>query len=87
MATVMEQRAGTPVGRARREAAKASRLPITLADLITVLQDVVGPEDDGLVVATVQHLLGSVRLMERGIGTRQCPPRVGSRGGMHGELA
>ena len=58
MATVMDRSAVTTVGRGRPGAARPSRRPITLADLITAIQDVVGPEDDGLVVATVRHLLG-----------------------------
>ena len=62
MAIVMVRRAVTPVGRSRPGAARPSHLPLTLADLITAIQDVVGPEDDGLVAATVRHLLRSGRL-------------------------
>jgi hemoglobin-like flavoprotein len=51
MATVMEHSMVTPVGRDRSEEARPSRLPITLTDLITAIQDVVGPEDDGEVAA------------------------------------
>jgi hypothetical protein len=62
MATVRDRGAVTAVGRVRPMAARPSRLPITLADLVTAIQDVVGPGDDGLVVATVRHLLRSGRL-------------------------
>jgi hypothetical protein len=57
MATVTAHSAGTPIRRRRLGAARPSRLSVTLADLITAIQDVVGPEDDGLVVATLRHLL------------------------------
>jgi hypothetical protein len=63
MASVMARSAGTTMGTGRPGAATPSRLPLTLADLITAIQDVVGPEDGGLVVATVRHLLGAGRLM------------------------
>lgn len=59
MATVMARKAETPVGRTRPGAGKLSRAPLTLTDVITAVQDVVGPEDDRLVVATVRHLLRS----------------------------
>jgi hypothetical protein len=81
MATVIDRHAVTTVGRGRRGEARPWSLSITLADLITALQDVVGPEDDGLVVATVRHLLGAGRLTEFRSGTRRYPPRAGSRGG------
>jgi hypothetical protein len=63
MATVMDRGAVTTVGRGRRGASRPSHRPITLSDLITAIQDVVGPEDDALVVATVAHLLRSRRLI------------------------
>jgi hypothetical protein len=63
MATVVARRAGTPKGKGRPGAEKPSRPPFTLADLITAIQDVVGPKDNQLVVATVEHLLRSGRLM------------------------
>lgn len=75
MATLMARGAMTTIDRRRPGAAKLSRLPITLADLITAIQDVVGPEEDALVVATVRHLLQSGRLTALGIGTRPCPPQ------------
>ena len=59
MATVRDRGAVTTVRRGRRGAALPSHRPITLSDLITAIQDVVGPEDDALVVATVVHLLRS----------------------------
>jgi hypothetical protein len=64
----------TTVGLGRPWARRPSRLPITLADLITAIQDVVGPEDDGLVVATVRHLLRSGRLTGLRSGTRRRLP-------------
>jgi hypothetical protein len=66
MATVMEYSVVTLVGRGRPGAARPLRRPITLYDLIATIQDVVGPEDDGLVVVTVSHLLRSGRVMSSG---------------------
>jgi hypothetical protein len=66
MVTVVAHRARTYVGRGRLGAARPLRRPLTLADLITAVQDVVGPEGDGLVVATVRHLLRSGRVTGRG---------------------
>ena len=40
-------------------------LTTTLYDLIAALQDVVGPDEDTLVVATVMHLIRSQRLTWR----------------------
>jgi hypothetical protein len=80
MATVMDLCEGTTVGGGRPRATRPSCLRITLADLITAIQDVVGPEDDGLVVATVRHLLRSGRLTGRGTRTRRCPRSPRSRG-------
>jgi hypothetical protein len=71
--TVMDRGAVTTMGKGRPGAARPSHLPITLADLITAIQDVVGPEDDELVVATVQHLLWSGQLTGIRMGTRRCP--------------
>jgi hypothetical protein len=71
-ATVMARRALTSVGKGRAGAERPSHPPFTLADLITAIQDVVGPQDDGLVVATVWHLLRSGRLMQMGGRTRKC---------------
>jgi hypothetical protein len=69
MATVRAHRTGTPVGRGRPEAGRPAQLVLTLADLIIAVQDVVGPADDRLVVATVRHLLGTGRLTGHGAGT------------------
>jgi hypothetical protein len=71
MATVMARRALTSMGKGRSGAARPSRLPLILAHLISAIQDVVGPQDDGLVAATVRHLLRSGRLAGRGTGTRR----------------
>jgi hypothetical protein len=62
MATVRERGAVIPVDRGRPGATSPSHRPLTLYDLITAIQDVVGPEEDGLVVATVWHLLATGRL-------------------------
>jgi hypothetical protein len=75
MATVRARRAGTPEGRGGPGAGKPLRLPLTLADLITAVQDVVGPGDDQLVVATVRHLLRTGRLTWLAKGTRRCSSR------------
>jgi hypothetical protein len=73
MATMMDWGVVTTVGRGRSEAARPSRLPITLTGLITAIQEVVGPEEDGLVVATVRHLLEAGRLMDHGSKTHRGP--------------
>jgi hypothetical protein len=83
MATVMERSPVTTVGQGRSGEARPSRLPITLADLITAIQDVVGPADDGLVVATVRHLLRSGRLTGRGTGAHRGPPQPEETGWSH----
>jgi hypothetical protein len=83
MATVRDRSAGITVGRDRPGAARPARYPLTLADLITAVQDVVGPEDDGLVVATVRHLLRSGRLIGRGTGILRCPPQPEETGWSH----
>ncbi len=74
MGTVMDPGTVTPEGRGRPGAERPSRLPLTLADLIAAIQDVVGPGDDRLVVATVRHLLQSGWVMGRGAGICRCPP-------------
>jgi hypothetical protein len=43
-------------------AARPPRLATTLYELLAVIQEVVGPEEDALIVATVRHLLESGRL-------------------------
>jgi hypothetical protein len=70
MATVIARKAETPVGRTRPGAENLSRDPLTLTDVITAVQDVVGPEDDRLVVATVRNLLRSGRWTRCGAGYR-----------------
>jgi hypothetical protein len=80
MATMMARGAKATIGRRRLGAAKSLHLLITLYDLITAIQDVVGPEDDRLVVATVRHLLRSGRLMGLGTGSRRCSGSAMSRG-------
>jgi hypothetical protein len=68
------------VGRARLGAEKLSRRPITLADLLTATQDLVGPGDDRLVVATGRHLLWAGRLTVFGTGGVRLPSSVARRG-------
>jgi hypothetical protein len=80
MVTVMECSVVTPEGMGRPGTEKPSRLPLTLADLITAVQDVVGPEDDGLVVATVRDLLGAGRLTGAGPEPVGAPRRARRRG-------
>jgi hypothetical protein len=76
MATVMERNSVTTVGKGNPGAARPRRRSITLNDLVTAIQDVVGPEDDGLVVATVRHLLCSGLLIRLGSHSAlQCPSR------------
>jgi hypothetical protein len=56
--------------------ATALPLTITLYELMAALQAVTGLDDDGLVVATVAHLLRSGRLTWLGTdGALRCPPR------------
>ena len=62
MATVIERGEEAPATTIRPEATTPARLTTTLYDLMAALQDVVGPEDDTQVVATMVHLLRSGRL-------------------------
>ena len=62
MRTVMESCQREGVVSEVRGGETPSRLTTTLYDLIVVLQAVVGPDNDALVVATVRHLLRSGRL-------------------------
>lgn len=68
MATIMERGKEAPVTTVGPVVATPARLTTTLYDLMAVVQDVVGPDNDALVVATVGHLLRSGRLtgLERG---------------------
>ena len=62
MAPVME-RAEVATGAMRIQPAETPTcLTTTLYDLIAALQDIVGPDDDALVVATVVHLVRAGRL-------------------------
>jgi hypothetical protein len=45
-----------------REDVMPSRLTTTLYDLMTTIQEVAGPDDEALVIATIMHLLRSGRL-------------------------
>jgi hypothetical protein len=74
MATVTASSSVTPVGRCRPGAARSLPRRLTLADLVTAVQDVVGPGDDRLVVATVRHLLRSGWVMGRRTDIRGGPP-------------
>jgi hypothetical protein len=74
MATMMDRGAVTTMGRGRPGAVMPSRLPLARADLITAIQNIVGPEDDGLVVATGRHLLRSGRFTGLVTGTHRWPP-------------
>jgi len=66
MVHMMESREGVTVTTDGVVAARPSRLTTTLYALLAALQEVVGPEEDALVVATVRHLLQSGRLTWRG---------------------
>ena len=65
MAPVMERDEVTTGAMGRLRAVTPSCLTTTLYDLIAALQEVVGPDNDALVVATVEHLLRSGRLTWR----------------------
>jgi hypothetical protein len=62
MSTGMEAGEVATVATGMQRAVTPSRLTTTLYDLMAALQDVVGLEDDALVVATMVHLLQSGRL-------------------------
>jgi hypothetical protein len=62
MAPMMERTTVATGATEMSRAATPSRLTTTLYDLITALQDVVGANNDALVVASVVHLLRSGRL-------------------------
>ena len=87
MATATASSSVTPVGRTRPGAAKLSYPPLTLADVILAIQDVVGPGDDRLVVATMRHLLRSGRITRLGAGPGCHPGSARSRAGHTASLS
>jgi hypothetical protein len=62
MSHMMASRAGATMAPDGVGAARPPRLATTLYELLAVIQEVVGPEEDALIVATVRHLLESGRL-------------------------
>ncbi len=62
MSTVLEVDEMAPVARGIQRVAMPSRRTTTLYDLMAALQDVGGPDNDVLVVASVVYLLRSGRL-------------------------
>ena len=74
MYTMMEPNEVEGVARRGRGGAMPSHLTTTLYELLAAIQDVVGPDDDTLVVATVGYLLQSGRLTWlRQASVRLCP--------------
>ena len=71
MATVLEGGEMAPVAAGIQRVETPSRCTTTLYDLMAALQDLVGPDDDALVVATVVHLLRSGRLTVLGTASKQ----------------
>jgi hypothetical protein len=61
MRTVMDASEEKSVETVVTEAGTSATMTITLYDLIAAVQDVVGPNNDALVVTTVQHMLRSGR--------------------------
>jgi hypothetical protein len=62
MSHMMASREGATVATDGVGVERPPRLATTLYELLAALQDVVGPEADALLVATVRHLLQSGRL-------------------------
>jgi hypothetical protein len=62
MVHVMKSREGATVATDEFVAARVPHLTTTLYELLTALHEVVGPEEDALVVATVRYLLQAGRL-------------------------
>src|SRR6266704_1030788 len=62
MSHVMVSSEGATVATDGVGAERPPRLTTTLYELLAAIQDVVGPEGDALVVATVRHLLQSGQL-------------------------
>jgi hypothetical protein len=56
-----------------------SRLTITLYDLITAIQEVIAPDDDALVVATVVYLLRPSCSLDEAWHAVTCARQRGSR--------
>jgi hypothetical protein len=56
MSHVMASREGATVAMDGVVAARPPRLTTTLYELLATIQDVVGPDEDALIVATVRHL-------------------------------
>jgi hypothetical protein len=79
----LEGNAGPVAGRQQELLDLAKRHAERLVDLITAIQDVVAPEEDRLVVATVRHLLRSGRLTGLGTETGRCPPPRQETGSSH----
>jgi hypothetical protein len=67
MATVMERGEEAAVTTVGPVVTTPVRLITTLYDLMAVVQDVVGPDNDALVVATMGHLLHSGQYTWRGV--------------------
>ena len=88
MATVMECGDEAPVTTADLAVATPARRT-TLYDLMAMVQDVVGPQDDTLVVATVVHLLRARQCTWRDCpGSSAAGGALGNPGGGHqGERA
>jgi hypothetical protein len=62
MSTMREVGEMATVAMGMQRGATPSRCTTTLYDLMTAIQDVVGPENDALAVVTMVHLLQSGRL-------------------------
>jgi len=62
MGTVMEAVEGEGMASPGRKEETSSCITTTLEELLAALQDMMGPENDAQVVATVTHLLRSGRL-------------------------
>jgi hypothetical protein len=74
MATFRDGGVATTWCKSKAGGARPAHFSITLADVIAIVQDIVG-EDDQLVVAIVGDLLQSGQLTRGGTGIRQRPSR------------
>jgi hypothetical protein len=79
MATVMERGEEALMTMVGAATATPVRLTTTLYDLMATLQDMVGPQDETLVVATMVHLLHSRQCTWRGVNTQVAPLRAALR--------